>query len=147
MVPIITIGILGVALFLIYSNSEGIGSMNIAQYAAQAGWDGQDLVTAIAVALAESGGDPNAYNPEPQDVPGRYGRTSAQDNLGSYGLWQIYLAAHPEFSGDNLRDPQTNANDAYEIYKNAGNSFSAWSTFNSGAYTAHLTVAQSQISA
>ena len=74
-----------------------------------------------------------------------YHRLSSSDGLGSYGLWQIYLAAHPEFAGDNLYDPQTNANDAYEIYQRAGNSFSPWSTFKSGAYRNHVAVAQAMI--
>jgi hypothetical protein len=105
----------------------------IAQYAAAAGFSGADLVTAVAIALAESGGNANAYNAEPQDVPGNYGRASAGDGLGSVGLWQIYLAAHPEFTGENLLDPQTNANDAYAIYAVAGG-FHPWSTYTSGEY-------------
>lgn len=106
----------------------------IAQYAAAAGFSGADLVTAVAIALAESGGNPNDYNSEPQDVPGRYGRISVNDGLGSQGLWQIYLAAHPEFAGENLLDPQTNANAAYSIYAVAGNNFTPWSTYTSGEY-------------
>jgi Lysozyme like domain len=113
----------------------------IAQYAANAGFAGDDLVTAVAIALAESnGGNPNAYNSEPQDVPGNYGRASAGDGLGSYGLWQIYLAAHPEFAGANLLDPQTNANAAYSIYAIAGG-FRPWSTFTSGVYGMYETPA------
>ncbi len=106
----------------------------IAQYAAAAGFSGSDLVTAVAIALAESnGGNPNAYNKEPQDVPGNFGRSSPDDGLGSVGLWQIYLAAHPEFAGENLLDPQTNANAAYAIYAVAGG-FHPWSTYTSGEY-------------
>jgi len=105
----------------------------IAQYAAAAGFSGADLVTAVAIALAESGGNPNDYNSEPQDVPGKYDRDSAGDGLGSVGLWQIYLAAHPEFAGENLQDPQTNANAAYAIYAVAGG-FHPWSTYTSGEY-------------
>jgi hypothetical protein len=106
----------------------------IAQYAAAAGFTGNDLLTAVDIALAESnGGNPNAYFNESQDVPGRYGRTSANDGKGSYGLWQIYLAAHPEFAGENLADPQTNANAAYSIYAIAGG-FTPWSTYTSGEY-------------
>lgn len=113
-------------------------AQSIATYAQQAGWDGNDLVTAIAIALAESGGNPRAYNPETA--------AGAPAGKGSYGLWQIYLNAHPEFAGDDLYDPQMNANDAYEIYTKAGNSFTAWSTFNSGVYQAHVSTAQAQVS-
>ena len=100
-----------------------------------------DVSTAAAVALAESGGDPQAYNREPQDAPGghtnKYGRVSADDGLGSYGLWQIYLAAHPEFSGQDLTDPQINANAALKVYYDSGG-FSAWSTYKSGKYQEYL---------
>jgi hypothetical protein len=112
----------------------------IAQYAAAAGFSGADLVTAVAIALAESGGNPSNYNKEPQDVPGNFGRSSPDDGLGSYGLWQIYLAAHPEFAGENLLDPQTNANAAYAIYAVAGG-FHPWSTFGSGEYGMYETPA------
>lgn len=139
MLPVIVIGIVGVALFLIWSGGGmKLQPNTIAGYATQAGFSGNDLVTAVAVALAESGGDSKAYNPEVA--------AGAPIGKGSYGLWQIYLHAHPEFANDDLYDPQVNADDAYEIYAKAGNSFQPWSTFKNGAYQAHLTVAQSSIS-
>ena len=97
--------------------------------ASGAGFQGDDLVTAVAVALAESGGNPQAYNPEK--------RAGAAQGYGSFGLWQIYRSAHPEFEGQNLFDPQTNAAAAFSVYRGAGNSFHPWSTFKSGAYLAH----------
>lgn len=109
----------------------------IAQFAAAAGFSGNDLPTAVAIALAESSGNPQDYNKEPQDVPGRFNRSSPDDGLGSYGLWQIYLAAHPEFAGEDLTDPQTNANAAYETYAIAGG-FTPWATYTSGAYQKYL---------
>lgn len=103
----------------------------IADLASRAGFSGDDLAVAVAVALAESrGGDPNAYNPELQ--------VGTPEGLGSYGLWQIYLFKHPEFSGSNLYDPQTNANAAFSVYQNAGFSFSPWTTFTSGDYISRL---------
>lgn len=108
----------------------------IYQLAVNAGF-GQDSGTAAAIALAESSGNPTAYNKEPQDVPGRYQRESVDDGLGSYGLWQIYLAAHAELSGVDLTDPQNNANAAFSVYSEAGG-FHPWSTFKSGAYQAYL---------
>jgi len=98
--------------------------------ASGAGFSGDDLVTAVAIALAESGGDPQAYNPE-QSAGAAQGR-------GSFGLWQIYLTAHPEFAGQNLLDPQVNAAAAYAVYSAAGASFRPWSTFESGAYEANV---------
>jgi hypothetical protein len=100
----------------------------IAQYAAAAGFSGGDLTTAVAIAFAESSGNPQAFNPE-----------------GSYGLWQIYLQAHPEFAGVDLTDPATNAAAAFQVYRNAGNRFQPWSTFNSGAYTRYMASAQAGV--
>ena len=105
----------------------------IAQYAAAAGFSGADLVTAVAIALAESGGNPQAYNPETA--------AGAPQGQGSFGLWQIYLAEHPEFAGEDLTDPQTNANAAYSIYAIAGNNFHPWSTYTSGEYGMYETPA------
>ncbi len=102
----------------------------ITALAAGAGFSGDDLATAVAVAMAESGGNPQAYNPEKS--------AGAAQGQGSFGLWQVYLAAHPEFAGVNLLDPQTNALAAYSIYSAAGDSFAPWSTYKSGAYMAYL---------
>jgi Lysozyme like domain len=109
----------------------------IAQYAANAGFTGQDLITAVAVALAESGGDPNAYNPETA--------ANAPSGKGSYGLWQIYLNMHPEFAGQNLYDPATNAAAAFAVYMAAGGTFTPWSTYLGGAYLAQLDAAQGAV--
>jgi Lysozyme like domain len=105
-----------------------LSASDIAQYAAAAGFTGNDLSTAVAVALAESGGDPQAFNPE-----------------GSYGLWQIYVHDHPEFAEDDLYDPGTNGRDAFAIYVNAGYSFTPWTTFKTGAYARYLPASQSAV--
>lgn len=109
----------------------------IATYAANAGFTGQDLITAVAIALAESSGNPNAYNPETA--------ANTPSGQGSYGLWQIYLNMHPEFAGQNLYDPQTNANAAFQVYIEAGGTFTPWSTYSGGAYLAQLDAAQGAI--
>jgi hypothetical protein len=98
--------------------------------ASQAGFSGPDLATAVSVALAESGGDPQAYNPER--------RAGTPQGYGSFGLWQIYLKAHPEYKGMNLLDPAANASAAFSIYTAAGNSFRPWSTFKNNTYLAQL---------
>jgi len=114
-----------------------LSAQQISPYAAAAGFSGDDLVNAVAIALAESSGNPKAYNPEMA--------AGAPANQGSYGLWQIYLNAHPEFAGVDLYDPQTNANAAYQVFQQSG--FAAWSTFKSGAYQTHLLAAESAVSA
>lgn len=87
-----------------------------------------DADTAAAVAMAESGGDPNAHGDK---------------TLGnSLGLWQVNLRAHPEYQGDDptgdlgtnaLFDPDANADAALAISSH-GTNWRPWSTFNSGAY-------------
>lgn len=87
-----------------------------------AGFSATDAVTAAAVALAESSGNPAAVG----------------DGGNSIGLWQIYLPVHPEFSGEDLTDPQTNANAAFSVWQAAGGSFSPWTTYGSGAYLTYI---------
>lgn len=105
-----------------------LSAQQIAQYAANAGFQNDDLIVAVAIALAESSGNPQAHG----DL--------TLKGSGSYGLWQIYSHAHPEFGPDftQLFDPQTNANAAYQVFKAAGNSFTPWSTFNNAAYAKYL---------
>lgn len=131
------VAILGVIYYLVFYQGQGgigvIDASQIYQYATGAGFSGDDAVTATAIALAESSGDTEAYNPETQ--------ANAPEGKGSYGLWQIYLNAHPEYAGENLYNPSTNASAAFDIYQNAGG-FNPWSTYKNGAYQAHLQDAQ-----
>lgn len=104
----------------------------IAEYAHDAGFRGKDLATAVAIALAESGGRTKAHNDLPPD--------------DSYGLWQINMlgALGPErrrqFDLDanrDLFDPETNAEAAFEI-SGRGESFRPWTTFTSGRHEQFL---------
>jgi Lysozyme like domain len=112
-----------------------LGYNDIIPYAQNAGFQGDDLDTAVSIALAESSGNPNAYNPETA--------AGTPQGQGSYGLWQIYLKAHPEYSGQNLYDPQTNANAAFALYQQSGG-FSPWSTYQSGAYAQYSQAGENQ---
>ena len=119
--------VIGGAVILFAGGGDAIGELmgnlspsEIAGYAQGAGFSGSDLVMAVSVALAESSGNPGAVG-DTAITPG-----------GSIGLWQINLRWHPEFNGQDLTDPQTNANAAYSIYRAAGNSFSPWSTYGNG---------------
>jgi hypothetical protein len=105
----------------------------IAAYARQAGFAGSNLVTAVAVALAESGGR--------TDAPGDLGlRTSVWGP--SIGLWQIRSlnsqrgtgAVRDEFA--NL-DPAVNARHAFEV-AGGGSNWQPWSTFNNGAFRQYV---------
>jgi len=104
----------------------------IARHAYEAGFRGDGLTTAVAVAIAESGGNPGAHN----DV--------APDN--SYGLWQINMIGqygpdrrreHDLGSNRDLLDPAVNAEVANTMSKD-GTDFTDWAAYNSGAYRRFL---------
>lgn len=78
-----------------------------------------DANLAAAVAMAESGGDPQILG----DV--EYG--------GSIGLWQINLPSNPQYDASALKDPTYNANAALAISKN-GTNWNPWTTYRTGAY-------------
>jgi hypothetical protein len=113
-----------------------LSASDIAGYASGAGFQGNDLVTAVAIALAESGGDPNAH-----------GDTNIGSGTGSVGLWQINLDSHPEYANVNLYDPSENAAAAFSIYTQRGRSFTAWSTYTGGQYQSFLEQANGGVSA
>ena len=143
---LIILVVVGVGAYLMTAGSAGTGfstgpasgglppqyqsADQIAMYATNAGFSGNDAVIAVAVALAESGGNANAMG----------------DNNTSVGLWQIHTTAHPEFAGWNLRDPQTNANAAFRVYTAAGGTFVDWTTYNSGKSGDFLSQATSAVS-
>ncbi|MFJ9780019.1 transglycosylase SLT domain-containing protein [Amycolatopsis sp. NPDC101161] len=113
-----------------------LSAEQIARHAYAAGFRGPGLTTAVAVALAESGGRTTAHNATPPD--------------DSYGLWQINMlgALGPERrrqyhlkSDDRLFDPDTNARVAHSI-SGGGHDFTPWSTYTNGAYQHHLAAAR-----
>jgi Lysozyme like domain len=130
--------VIGVAVVMMAGSDTFVSALTgnmtaeqIAQYADEAGFSGPDLQVAVAVALAESSGDPNAMG---------------DPTLGmSVGLWQINLKAHPQYTQAQLLDPQTNANAAYAIYQAAGSTFTPWSTYNGGQYSAYIVQAQESV--
>jgi hypothetical protein len=103
-----------------------LSASQIAIYAANAGFSGSALQTAVAIALAESGGNPTVIG-DTNITPG-----------GSVGLMQINLAAHPEYTAADLLDPQANMDAAFQIYQQAGGQFSPWTTYNTGAYATQM---------
>ena len=118
---ILGVGAIGYMLSQGVSGTMGnLSASQILSYAQAAGFPGDDAIIATAIALAESGGNPEAHGD--LTLPGS----------GSYGLWQIYSKAHPEYGPDftQLYDPQTNANAAFAIYSGRGGAFTDWSTYN-----------------
>lgn len=88
----------------------------VAAYAYQAGFRGQNLVTAVAIAAAESTLNPNANN-----------------HAGALGLWQIESLHVPAGKNpDILFNPLTNAQYAYKL--SGGSNFSAWQTYEYPPY-------------
>lgn len=102
-----------------------IKATEIAKHAQAAGFRGADLNTAVAVALAESGGNASARN-----------LSSRED---SRGLWQINVRAHPEFANSNLFDPATNARAARTVLRKQG--WRAWSVFTNGKFLLYMPTA------
>lgn len=95
--------------------------------------------TAAAIAQAESGGNPSAIlNTAYPNLPGYRPPSSGALREYSVGLWQVNMLAHPQYSVSSLLTPVGNANAAVAI-ASGGASFSAWSTYTSGAYKRYLT--------
>jgi peptidoglycan hydrolase CwlO-like protein len=107
----------------------------IALVAQRAGFTGQNLIMAVAVALAESGGDASAVG----DVT----------IGGSFGLWQVYCVAHPNLippsDPDSVAwyDPYQNARWAYQI--SGGSNWYPWSTYKNGRYQEFMDDAQAAV--
>lgn len=108
-------------------------TLQLKNLATLAGFPASEVLTAVAIALAESNGNTKAYNPEIA--------AAAPPLQGSYGLFQIFLHKHPEFDMNELCDPLTNTFAAFDIWKKAGGSFEPWSTFTGGAYKRFLEIA------
>jgi hypothetical protein len=103
--------------------------------ARQAGFDPQAAITATAIALAESGGSVGAH-----------GDVNLQ-GTGSWGLWQVYSAAHPQYDYERMAtDPLYAAQAAFEI-SGGGKNWNPWTTYwgpnrNAPAYRGFLGSAQ-----
>jgi hypothetical protein len=91
----------------------------IAQLAVNAGFPKEEIATAVAVALAESGGRTDAVN-------------SNRNGSTDYGVWQINTI-HGVSQAD-MFDPVKNAAKAFQIWKAAKNRWTPWSVFNNLKY-------------
>ena len=98
-----------------------LSDTQIAAYAKLAGFTGPDLVIAVAVALGESGGNP-------EDI------SSTHD----YGVWQVNLDAWGNLLTPDImasgrwKDPLVNAAFAYHIWKWGG--WAPWAAYTNGRY-------------
>lgn len=104
----------------------------IAALAVKAGLSAARAETASAIAMAESGGNPDSHNSKPPD--------------DSYGLWQINMlsalgpsrrAIYGLKANTDLFDPATNAR-VMSAISQQGQNFGPWTTYTSGAYKKFL---------
>ena len=120
-----------------------------AGYATYAGWTNNashdDLVTASAICVAESGGQPTVYYCNPTGKDGYYPPVACS-GMYDRGLWQIDNQAWPSITDTCAFAAKCNADGAYAISQR-GASFSPWATYTSGAYSNYLTAAQSAVRA
>lgn len=109
----------------------------IQQLLRQAGWpdtvvteaDGGTvpfIVLMSAIAISESQGYAAAHN-------------EAAEN--SWGLLQVSLQAHPEYTAAQMSDPIQNIKAAYKIYQDRGGGqtgLNAWGPYQTGIYADHI---------
>lgn len=107
--------------------SAATGADLCAQVGSVAGFRGDALVTAVAIALAESGCNPNA--------------TSAASALG---IWQIHAPSHPQYSAACLYDPQCNANAAW-VVSSHGTGWGPWTVYSTGSYQSRIPAANAAV--
>ncbi len=104
---------------------RGVGQYaHVVEAAKAAGWSGENLVTAVAIALAESGGNAKAVSP-----PNRNGTRD-------HGLFQIN-DIHT-FDRSLIYSSRYNAKIAYRIWEQAGRSFRPWSTYWSNPWSSGM---------
>jgi hypothetical protein len=105
-----------------------------AQAGNQAGFpQGQPLVLAVAIGLAESGCNPAATH-----------RNSGPSCSVDRGLWQINGCSHPEVSVSCAFQASCNARAAYRI-SSSGTNFRPWATYGSGQYRRFMASAQAAV--
>jgi len=109
-------------------NNPSLG-LQVAAWCYMAGWRGDDLRTAIAIAKAESG-----YRQDAKNV--NTDKWSSTD----WGIFQINDHYHTVTDSMKSSAP-VNVRFAHVIWTSAGKTFKPWATYNSGAYKAHLTEA------
>lgn len=95
-----------------------------------AGWTGEDALKAFAIALAESGGRPDAKN------------TGNRNGSTDYGLFQINSVHADLLKSGNWQDPTANARMAKKVFDDAHGKFTPWATYNSQSYVRFLSRAQ-----
>lgn len=86
-----------------------------------AGFKGQGLKHAWAVAMKETHGNPLAHNFNPKTGDDSYGIFQ----INVYGALKARIGAYNLSEASDLKDPVTNAQIAFQM-SNGGNNWSAW---------------------
>jgi hypothetical protein len=110
------------------ASPKGSGAV-VAQAAKDAGFTGNDLVIAIAVAKAESGWRSSARN----------GNTNGSLDCG---LWQINSVHRQLLKKNNCYDPKANARMARAVWKQSHGSWSPWVTYQRGKHSQFMAEAR-----
>jgi hypothetical protein len=123
--------------------AAGQAAATCATYASRAGWEnngyfGGDLVTAAAICVAESTGNPRLYTCDENGVAvssGIYPPVSCPAGATSYdrGLWQLNSVAAKSVSDACAFDPVCNAAHAY-LFSGRGTSFAPWASYDTDTY-------------
>lgn len=103
---------------------SGLSYQQLTAYAQQAGFDAAQVPVIVAIALAESGGDPLAHN-------------TNTDGSIDRGVLQINSTQHAEVSNAVAYDPASAFQVAYTISQQ-GTNFNPWVTYTNGMYSQYL---------
>lgn len=103
------------------ATSAALSDAQLMSVVKSAGFSGTDAVTAFCIALAESGGRPDATNRN----------TNGSTDSGLFQINSIHTAL---LKTGNVFDPNANAKMAYSLYKGRGNKFTDWVTYNNRKY-------------
>lgn len=101
-----------------------IPGFQVVAYAYGAGWVGDALTQAVAIAKAETNWDP-AYLFKGPETEQR-------------GLWGINWIDHTNFDRLQLMDPGYNAASAWILWAQNGNQWVDWQSYLDGSYRAHM---------
>ncbi|GAB1510924.1 FG-GAP-like repeat-containing protein [Actinophytocola sp. KF-1] len=131
LVPAVTAAALAAACVTFAAPAQAAGDIDLCVSVGRAaGFAGENLVTAVAVAMAESGCDPKAtgYNDGPPASVDR-------------GLWQINDYWHDEVTDACAYDAACNARAAYRI-SDGGDDWTPWATYNNDTYLRYMSQAR-----
>ena len=121
--------------------SGSLSGEQIAQFAHNAGFRGEDLVKVVAISKRESNWRPSAYNGNAGTGDASYGlmQINMLGDLGPARLAQFGLTSY-----DQLLDPQTNMNAAFTLYTRSGNTLHAWGGYKGLSDTFSTDIAGAQ---